>query len=730
MLRTLLVVAGLTACCFAFAQPANDDICNATPLSLENGVCEPTQMYSWTNATFSSANGTPYCYSLQTKDVWYRVTVPASGQVTIATAANGFDVCVEVWKGAACGSATILNQSTDGFPCIYTSRPVSAPPTQTYSNLIPGSFIFLRAFSFDANQSSASLKLCVSNPASLADEPCNAGFINVSPGDPLGQTCLKPQTFTYSGATLTAGIPNPDCIGSMVPSNIRDVWMKVRVPASGKLFLQTPYNGAYYLIQVLSAPACNGTFTQVACALSSVSAVSLSALVPNSVLYLRVFYWSSGINPNGTFNICAEARNDIPAVNNTIGKVGIGIDSPFTKLQVVGSGFFHDKIVAGSDIETRGNLIVRGNIINAAGGNAGVSLPGISNIPSIAALDSLQMTTRLGNKVSLYGALNNAHYGLGIQSGLMQLYTDAPGSQIAFGYGRSAAFTERMRIITNGENGMQVKGRMLLLNGTNDPNQTPGVWLYKPDNTAGQAFMGVHTPNNVGFYSPSPGVGWGFNFFNNTGNVGIGTSANPLGRLDVVGGPNAEPVKLVLGNRGGFGPVAIDMISDYAAGSQWTPARIRTNDLGGFHGRLEFYTNVPGQLNTMTKGLEVGNGGAFTATGAVNSWSDERLKEQITPFTDGLNVIDQINPVQFQYKAGAPFGSNDVQVGVVAQQLEKAAPYMVKQSAEQGVSDLRYVNNQAYVYLLINAVKELKQQVQQQQAEIEKLKNGNRQRKK
>lgn len=115
-------------------------------------------------------------------------------------------------------------------------------------------------------------------------------------------------------------------------------------------------------------------------------------------------------------------------------------------------------------------------------------------------------------------------------------------------------------------------------------------------------------------------------------------------------------------------------------------------------------------------------GVALTATGSVGNFSDGRLKENIHPFTDGLNVVSQINPVQFLYKSDAPFATSQPQVGVVAQELEKAAPYMVHQTEEGDYNDLRWVNNQAYIFLLINSVKELKEKVEAQQAEIERLK--------
>ena len=60
-------------------------------------------------------------------------------------------------------------------------------------------------------------------------------------------------------------------------------------------------------------------------------------------------------------------------------------------------------------------------------------------------------------------------------------------------------------------------------------------------------------------------------------------------------------------------------------------------------------------------------------------------------------------------------------VGVVAQELEKVAPYMVHQTSHNDLNDVRYVDNQAYTFLLINAVKELKKQNEQQQQLIESL---------
>ncbi|MBK7122689.1 MAG: hypothetical protein IPH68_07655 [Chitinophagaceae bacterium] len=136
----------------------------------------------------------------------------------------------------------------------------------------------------------------------------------------------------------------------------------------------------------------------------------------------------------------------------------------------------------------------------------------------------LNFANTTGDKISLYGNTGN-HYGFGIQGGLLQIHTDLAVSNIAFGHGSSSNFTERMRVLNTGYDGMSLNGRLILKNGSTDPvGGGAGVWLYKADNTGQLGFMGTQNNQNIGFYGGA--AGWGFTYNALNSRVGIGNE-NP-----------------------------------------------------------------------------------------------------------------------------------------------------------------------------------------------------------
>ncbi len=119
------------------------------------------------------------------------------------------------------------------------------------------------------------------------------------------------------------------------------------------------------------------------------------------------------------------------------------------------------------------------------------------------------------------------------------------------------------------------------------------------------------------------------------------------------------------------------------------------------------------------------NSAAKPTSSAWTVPSDARLKENIFSFGEGLSVLKKINPVQFTYngKAGLP---REQGIGTIAQELKEIAPYMVKEwtkKDEHGVTQTYLgVDYGPLQFILINAIKEQQQLIEQQQKELSEYK--------
>ncbi|MDX2360597.1 MAG: tail fiber domain-containing protein [Crocinitomicaceae bacterium] len=224
-----------------------------------------------------------------------------------------------------------------------------------------------------------------------------------------------------------------------------------------------------------------------------------------------------------------------------------------------------------------------------------------------------------------------------------------------------------------------------------------------------------------------------FGFFMDAGlnRIGLGTGS-PLARLHVTGGAIMPEPGLASGIHwpanfygGGGDDPYIAYISQ--VGENTTLQIANQNDWDddiSFYQfdaeRMTIYDGNVGIANTIPSyDLHLGTNSAAKPTS--NVWtvaSDRRLKENIRPYTSGLEDLLKINTVWFTYtgEAGMP---KDTGVGVIAQELQEIAPYMVNswEYHEENGDRTEYlgVDNGAMTYMLINAVKE-------QQTEIDELK--------
>ena len=109
-----------------------------------------------------------------------------------------------------------------------------------------------------------------------------------------------------------------------------------------------------------------------------------------------------------------------------------------------------------------------------------------------------------------------------------------------------------------------------------------------------------------------------------------------------------------------------------------------------------------------------GNGNA-TLSGTLTQLSDSRLKTSITPLQNSLSNILKLNGYSYKWKDSNK--DSTTQIGVIAQEVQKLFPQLVKEDKDGLLS----VNYNGLVPVLINAVKEQQEQIKGQQQQINEL---------
>lgn len=217
----------------------------------------------------------------------------------------------------------------------------------------------------------------------------------------------------------------------------------------------------------------------------------------------------------------------------------------------------------------------------------------------------------------------------------------------------------------------------------------------------------------------------------NTGLVGIGLGS-PLVRLHVGGDVQVGPVNPVnsvaqpsFGSRlifsGGGSTLTGDSensdplwMARYNKASDQTELRLNLSD--NCSPEDAFVIQSGGYSCPITDLFRFQSDGVACKIGS-GSWvvcSDQRLKQKIEDFSDGLEMLNAVRPVTFQYNGlGQTVDNGKEYVGVIAQELQQVAPYMVDSSGQYLT-----VDPSAFTFILINAVKEQQQQIDQLQKDL------------
>ncbi len=231
--------------------------------------------------------------------------------------------------------------------------------------------------------------------------------------------------------------------------------------------------------------------------------------------------------------------------------------------------------------------------------------------------------------------------------------------------------------------------------------------------------------NNYGIYTDSTAGANNYALYNAgtaksyfAGSVGIGTSA-PATNLEISSA--AAPTLRLRSTAVDDDQPRIEIWSDYnnAAERNW----VMTNGLDQF-GQLTFaVSNAKGgdpynagtSIMSLNKGGFVGIGntspsvalditGDIEYTGTITDVSDERLKENITDFDSGLDIVNSIGVKNFNM-----IGKDKLETGFIAQNVKEFWPEGVSViDPENGYMGVSYVS---FIPILTRAVQELSQKI-------------------
>jgi hypothetical protein len=328
---------------------------------------------------------------------------------------------------------------------------------------------------------------------------------------------------------------------------------------------------------------------------------------------------------------------------NSSGNLGIGTSSPGAKLDVFG-GY----VISGTSTSTNGSKILggyysSGNIATFGSEfSSGGPVIGYGVWPSTASAGAFVSSTTI-----------NAFRGAYTIAGDIHVWYNGAAQTVAID--SAVTTSERMRLDSSGNLGIgtsspgarldvqsgQAEIRTLSTTGTNTARN------YQ-SNTGGQFYQGIDSSTGANFGTAYAAVLW------HTGNYPMVFATNNTERARITSGGDllVGTTTTPSSSNAGFA------IPKDANGTYLRNACTITSSRTHFE-----FVNGNGTVGSIST-----NGSAT----AFNTSSDRRLKENIQPADDAASVIDAIEIVQHDWKAGG-----HTRFGVIAQDLQAIAPEAV-----------------------------------------------------
>jgi hypothetical protein len=328
--------------------------------------------------------------------------------------------------------------------------------------------------------------------------------------------------------------------------------------------------------------------------------------------------------------------------------------------------------VADGNLSTNVALRNGGNTFNGNqnfNNNLGVGVPATS-VP-------LSFASSLGEKISLSGG-SGSNYGFGVQSSRLQIHTDTSASDIVFGYGPSASFTENMRIKGTGNVGIgtAAPANKLQINDFPDPRVVSTGYGLSVASPINGAYVQILRNYGLGGYGLI------------VDNAGFGSTSTSLllVRNNLAANSGA----------GGVLGIALDVRADANSGAAY----------------VSMGSPGPSTYNLWVNGA--------VGAGSFTSVSDARLKKDVQTLTNAVSAVTRLRGVSFDWRQEefpARVLDNRHHLGFIAQEVEKVLPGVVSKDTD-GFRSVAYTE---VIPLLVEAIKEQQTEIAARTERIQAL---------
>ncbi|PWN60924.1 hypothetical protein C1634_012705 [Chryseobacterium viscerum] len=237
----------------------------------------------------------PSCSPDSVENVWFKVVVPASGNLAVETqsASNSVfsDSVISIYSGD-CNSLTEIACDDDGGEGSFSKI--------NLTDQAPGTTLYIGVWKRSSNTDNGEFQVSAYEISPPANNKCT-GATSLTVGTDFASGAV---TSSNSNSTTDGNLP------SCNPDATENVWFKVVVPASGNLTVEAQeVSGSSFNAPVISVynGAC-GALTEIACDVysspNSLPLISLTGQTPGNTLYISVWKYGSSTD-NGEFQVSA-----------------------------------------------------------------------------------------------------------------------------------------------------------------------------------------------------------------------------------------------------------------------------------------------------------------------------------------------------------------------------------------------------------------------------------------